>query len=75
MGTANFSRKFAYKSEEMSENELFKKLLTTAAKSAKRKASRKKLPIAISENGEIKLIYPDKKVVVLRKKARFKKAS
>lgn len=59
----------------MSENELFKKLLTTAAESAKRKASRKKLPIAISENGEIKLIYPDKKVIVLRKKTRFKKAS
>ena len=59
----------------MSENELFKKLLTTAAKSAKSKASRKKLPIAISENGEIKLIYPDKKVKVLGKKTRFKKAS
>lgn len=59
----------------MSENDLFKKLLTKAAKSAKTKASRKNLPIAISENGEIKLIYPDKKVKVLGKKTRFKKAS
>lgn len=59
----------------MSENDLFKKLLTKAAKSAKTKASRKKLPIAISENGEIKLIYPDKKVKILGKKTRFKKAS
>ena len=59
----------------MSEKELFKKLLTTAAKSAKRKASRKKLPIAISENGDIKLIYPDNKVKVLSKKAHPKKAS
>ena len=59
----------------MSENDLFKKLLTSAAKSARRKASRKKLPIAISENGEIKLIYPDNKVKILGKKTLFKKAS
>jgi hypothetical protein len=50
-------------------------LLNKAGKSARRKASRKKLPIAISENGEIKLIYPDKKVKVIRKAQKHRKAS
>ncbi|MBI4931832.1 MAG: hypothetical protein HY841_13805 [Bacteroidetes bacterium] len=59
----------------MSENEKFKKLLKGAAKSARRKASRKNLPIAISENGEVKLIYPNKKVKVLRRSRQYKKAS
>jgi hypothetical protein len=44
----------------------FKNLLAKAALSARRKAARKNLPVAISENGEIKLIYPDKKVKIVR---------
>ena len=59
----------------MTEKEKFQNLLKLAAKSAKRKASRKKLPIAISENGEVKLIYPNKRVKVLRKSRQYKKAS
>lgn len=59
----------------MSENEKFKKLLRGAAKSARQKASRKKLPFAISENGEVKLIYPDKKEKVLHRSRQHKKAS
>lgn len=59
----------------MSEKEKFKRLLKGAAKSARRKASRKKLPIAISENGEIKLVYPDKRIKVVRKLRSYKKAS
>jgi hypothetical protein len=59
----------------MSENEKFKKLLKGAGKSARQKASRKKLPIAVSENGEVKLIYPDKRVKVLRKSRNYKKAA
>jgi hypothetical protein len=50
-----------------------KALLSKASGAARRKASRKNLPIAISENGEIKLIYPDNKVRVLHKK-KHKKA-
>ncbi len=49
----------------MTEKEKFRNLLKRAAGSAKRKATRKKLPIAISENGEIKLIYPDKSVKIV----------
>lgn len=59
----------------MSESEKLQDLLPLAAKSAQRKASRKKLPIAISENGEVKLIYPDKKVKVVHRTHRHKKAS
>ena len=59
----------------MSENEKFKKLLKGASKSARRKASRKNLPIAISENGELKLIYPNKKIKILRRSHQYKKAS
>ncbi len=59
----------------MSDTEKLQRLLKQAGKSARRKASRKKLPIAISENGEIKLIYPNKKVKVLRRSRKYKKAS
>lgn len=59
----------------MSEKEKFQLLLKGAAKAARRKASRNKLPVAISENGEVKLIYPDKKEKVLRKSRKHKKAS
>jgi len=59
----------------MSENEKFKKLLKSAAKSARQKASRKKLPVAVSENGEIKLIYPNNTVKIIRKKRTQKKAA
>ena len=59
----------------MTATEKLQTLLKKAGKSARRKASRKKLPIAISENGEIKLIYPDKKEKVIRKVQRHRKAS
>jgi hypothetical protein len=52
----------------------FKNLLAKATRSARLKATRKNLPVAISENGEIKLIYPDKKVKIIRPK-HYKKAS
>ncbi len=47
----------------MSEKEKFKQLLKGAAKSARRKAARKKLPVAISINGKIYLVYPGKELV------------
>ena len=59
----------------MTEKNKFLKLLKEAGKSAIQKASRKKLPVAISENGEVKLIYPDKKVKILQRLKRNKKAS
>lgn len=59
----------------MTEKNKFLKLLKEAGKSARKKASRKKLPVAISENGEVKLIYPDKKVKILQRLKRNKKAS
>lgn len=59
----------------MTEKNKFLKLLKEAGKSARQKASRKKLPVAISENGEVKLIYPDKKVKILQRLKRNKKAS
>ncbi len=59
----------------MSEKEKFRRLLNGAAKSARRKAARKKLPVAISENGEIKLIFPDKKIRIIRKSRHRKKIS
>lgn len=59
----------------MTEKDKFQNLLTRAAKSAKRKATRKKLPIAISENGEVKLIYPNNKEEILHRSNRHKKAS
>ena len=57
----------------MTEKNKFLKLLKQAAKSARQKASRKKLPIAISENGEVKLIYPDNSEKVLHKLKQRKK--
>lgn len=59
----------------MSEKEKFQNLLTRAAKSAKRKATRNNLPIAISENGEVKLVYPDKKIKIVHRSLRNKKAA
>ena len=59
----------------MSESEKLQNLLSRAAKSAQRKATRKKLPIAISENGEVKLVYPNKEVKVLHRTHQHKKAS
>ena len=59
----------------MSEREKFKNLLKRAAKFARQKASRKKLPFAISENGEVKLIYPDKRVKIVDKPRPHKKVS
>jgi len=47
----------------MSEKEKFKLLLKGAAKSARRKAARKKLPVAISINRKIYLVYPGKEPV------------
>ncbi len=52
----------------MTKTEAFQKILTSAAISAKKKAFKQKLPFAISENGEVKLVYPDNKVKVLSKK-------
>ena len=52
----------------MTKHEKFQNLLSQAGMSAKRKASRKKLPIAISENGEVKIIYPGKKGKVITSK-------
>lgn len=59
----------------MSESQKLRNLLTRAGKSAQRKATRKKLPIAISENGEVKLVYPDKKVKVIHRSPRNRKAA
>jgi hypothetical protein len=58
----------------MDKKSSFKVLLSKAARSARLKASRKKLPIAISEDGEIKLVYPNNKVRVLHGK-KHKKVS
>jgi hypothetical protein len=52
-----------------------KVLLEGASRSARLKAYRKNQPIAISEDGEVKLIYPDKKVRVIHKAAKVKAAS
>ncbi len=40
-------------------------LLKSASQSVERKARRKKIPIAISENGIVKIIYPDKSVRII----------
>jgi hypothetical protein len=56
----------------MKKEDSFKALLKKAAKSARTKAARKKLPVAVSENGQVVLIYPDKSrkpVNSVRKKA------
>lgn len=59
----------------MTKREKFQNLLTRAAKSAQRNAFQKKLPFAISENGEVKLVYPDKKVKVVHRSTRNEKPS
>lgn len=51
------------------------KLLKKAALSARRKASKNNLPIAISENGQVKLIYPDNSEKVIHQSPKRKKAS
>ncbi len=58
----------------MNKKPSLKVLLSKAARSARLKASRKNLPIAISENGEIKLLYPDNKIRILHRK-KHKKVS
>lgn len=58
----------------MKEASSLKHLLVKAARSARIKAARKKQPIAVSENGEIKLLYPNNKEKVIYK-SRHKKAS
>ncbi len=40
-------------------SEKLKKFLVKATESTRRKAYRKNLPVAVSENGVIYLIYPD----------------
>lgn len=48
----------------------FKTLLKKAGVATKRKAARKKRPVAISENGNVVLVYPDdSRKIVYRKKA------
>ena len=47
-------------------------LLKSASKSVVRKARRKKLPIAISEDGIVKIIYPDKSIRIISKPVRKK---
>ena len=58
----------------MSEKDRFKDLLKRAAKSARQKAGRNMLPYAISENGNVKLIYPDKSEKIVHKHRSHKKA-
>ena len=53
----------------MTKLEKFQNILNSAALSARKKAFKKNLPIAISEKGWVKLIYPDKRVKVISKKA------
>ena len=53
----------------------FKTLLKNAAISTKRKAARKKQPVAISENGNVILIYPDKKRKIVYTSPKGRKAS
>jgi hypothetical protein len=48
-------------------------LLKSATKSVERKARRKKVPIAISEDGIVKIIYPDKSIKILSRSVRKKK--
>jgi hypothetical protein len=52
----------------------FKTLLKNAAVAAKRAAARKKQPYAISENGKVLLVYPDKRQKVVYPPVRKKKS-
>ncbi len=63
--------KFIEQTITLNHIEKFQNLLTRAGVSAKRKASRKKLPVPISENGEVKLVYPNKKIKVLHRAKQF----
>ena len=50
----------------------FQELLESASESVKRTAHRKKIPIAISEDGCIKIIFPDKKIKIVSRTSRRK---
>jgi hypothetical protein len=50
----------------------FPDLLQSASKSVKKIAQRNGRPIAISEDGQVKIISPDKKVQRVRKSSRKK---
>jgi hypothetical protein len=56
----------------MTESEKFKTLLKGAAKSAQRKAARKGIPYAISINGKIEIIYPEKSIKTRKRKHKVK---
>lgn len=53
----------------MTKLEKFQNILNSAALSARKKAFKKNLPVAISEEGQVKLIYPNKRIKILSKKA------
>jgi hypothetical protein len=53
----------------------FKSLLKKAAVSIKREAARKHQPVAISRNGKVLLVYPDKKEKVITAPVKRRKAS
>jgi len=57
----------------MKKSEYFPALLKSASVSVKRAAHRKKIPIAISENGLVKLIYPGNKSKVVARSSHSKK--
>ena len=59
----------------MKKNIPFKTLLKNAAISTKLKARRKKQPVAISENGNVVLVYPDQTTRVVYRAPKHKKAS
>lgn len=56
----------------MKKSDSFSTLLKSASESVKRTAHRKKVPIAISQDGCIKLIYPDKRIIIISKPPRSK---
>lgn len=51
----------------------FRAAIKTASKAARRKAFRKGLPVAISRNGQIVLVYKDREVIQVSKKVKSKK--
>jgi len=56
----------------MKKRESLSSLLKSASESVKRTAHRKNVPIAISEDGCVKLIYPDNRVKIISKTPRCK---
>ncbi|HMH31868.1 MAG TPA: hypothetical protein VK543_02500 [Puia sp.] len=56
----------------MTESEKFKTLLKDAAKAAQRKAARKGIPYAISVNGKIEIIRPEKSAKARKRKHKVK---